>query len=304
MIRLSIVIPTFGRPDKLLKLLTSIPCNTEVEIIVVDDNGLNTENQKLTKQKLESIPYRNITYKALITNSGASIARNEGVEISSGRLVTFLDDDDLLLYSALLKKVDFFEKNFDNYDIVCNDMLIKHEGEIPEKRLRPSRRFIGQDALTFLTSGVCYSPMIMIKKSKYIELNGFPKVSFFQDHNFMLNAHLKNCRVGVFTSPTFYHVTHLGPRISKNKRSNFDGIELRIAQENMLAEKLGIKGKLLSKIKYSQSKFVVLLNLKNVSRFIDLLKAWYLYNFKKVYSFRSFCHSIYYLYFLILDIKK
>ncbi|WP_133150279.1 glycosyltransferase family 2 protein, partial [Vibrio breoganii] len=65
----SLIIPTYGRPIKLGRLLESIDSQS-IEIIVVDDNGLGSENQNLTEKLICDNRY-DVNYCCLKTNSGA-----------------------------------------------------------------------------------------------------------------------------------------------------------------------------------------------------------------------------------------
>ncbi|MGP6287403.1 glycosyltransferase family 2 protein, partial [Escherichia coli] len=98
-IKVSIVIPTFGRPENLLRAISSVMRQTynNLEIIVVDDNGKGSENQIKTEELLNDEKYKDIIYIVLPNNKGGGIARNYGIEKASGEVITFLDDDDYYL---------------------------------------------------------------------------------------------------------------------------------------------------------------------------------------------------------------
>lgn len=91
----SVVIPTYKRPDMVSRAVDSVLKQTypNIEIIVVDDNGLGSECQKKTYESLMPI-IDNIRYIAHVENKGGSCARNTGWKNSSGEFITFLDDDD------------------------------------------------------------------------------------------------------------------------------------------------------------------------------------------------------------------
>ena len=91
----SVVIPTYKRPELLLRTIKSVLNQTypEIEIIVVDDNGKGTTAQKQSEAIIRSLK-GNITYLIHDINKGGSAARNTGWKASKGLYITFLDDDD------------------------------------------------------------------------------------------------------------------------------------------------------------------------------------------------------------------
>ncbi len=94
--RFSVVIPTYGRVDKLINAVQSVLCQVyqDFEIIVVDDNGLGTNDQKKTSKEISRIKTDKIRYVVQKTNGGACSARNVGIQLSKGEFIAFLDDDD------------------------------------------------------------------------------------------------------------------------------------------------------------------------------------------------------------------
>jgi GT2 family glycosyltransferase/predicted Zn-dependent protease len=87
----SVIVPTYDRPDSLTEALRSILNQTyqNFEIIVVNDGGVGIENviNHLNEKK-------NITYIRLASNKERSAARNAGIQIARGKYVAYLDDDD------------------------------------------------------------------------------------------------------------------------------------------------------------------------------------------------------------------
>jgi glycosyltransferase involved in cell wall biosynthesis len=88
MVRISVVIPTFNRPDFLREAVACVLAQsyTPYEIIVVN-NG--TDSAALGDY-LEQV-----TVYDIIRRAGAAQARNFGAVMASGDYVAFLDDDDL-----------------------------------------------------------------------------------------------------------------------------------------------------------------------------------------------------------------
>jgi glycosyltransferase involved in cell wall biosynthesis len=87
-IKISVVIPTYDRPELLIETLNSIWDNTvqPFEVIVVD-NGINSID-------VSNIPNK-VKYFKTIPNIGVSQARNFGASLAKGDYIAFLDDDDL-----------------------------------------------------------------------------------------------------------------------------------------------------------------------------------------------------------------
>ena len=87
--KVSVIIPTHGRPELLERTLNSVIQQTykNLEIIVVSD-GFNEKTNEL----MDSFP--GIKYYFYKYSRGANFARNYGVDKSISDVVAFLDDDD------------------------------------------------------------------------------------------------------------------------------------------------------------------------------------------------------------------
>ena len=91
----SIIIPTYNRPELLPRAVNSArAAGTDVEIIVVDD--ASQDETAAVCRKLAGI-----NYIRLDRNQGVAGARNLGILASSAEFIAFLDDDDLRLPGSL-----------------------------------------------------------------------------------------------------------------------------------------------------------------------------------------------------------
>ena len=77
-----------------------------MEIIVIDDNGLGSEYQKKNEEVFQKYPQ--IRYVPNTVNSGAQFSRNHGILLSRGDYVAFLDDDDLWAETKIEKQISMF----------------------------------------------------------------------------------------------------------------------------------------------------------------------------------------------------
>ncbi|MEX9892892.1 glycosyltransferase family 2 protein [Providencia rettgeri] len=92
---LSVVIPCFNNADYVYDCLKSIPITERIEVIIVNDGSTDKSVSEVHRFMTE---HESVAKNILLinkTNQGVSIARNTGIEISTGKYITFLDADDL-----------------------------------------------------------------------------------------------------------------------------------------------------------------------------------------------------------------
>lgn len=114
----TVVIPTYHRPDRISRAVLSVLMQTyqPIEIIVVDDNGKGTSFAESTKSALEQyICKHQLTYICNSKNSGGSYSRNVGLNMSSGKYISFLDDDDEIAPTKIEKQVQLLSKLDDSF---------------------------------------------------------------------------------------------------------------------------------------------------------------------------------------------
>ena len=109
----SVIIPTYNRPTKLVRAINSVINQTyqNIEIIVVDDNNPDTEGRKETEKIMSKYALNSkIKYIQHKYNKNGSAARNTGVKCSRGGYIAFLDDDDEFLPNKIKSQVNCLEK--------------------------------------------------------------------------------------------------------------------------------------------------------------------------------------------------
>jgi len=123
----TVVIPTYHRPDRISRAVLSVLMQTyqPIEMIVVDDNGKGTSFAESTKSALEQyICKHQLIYICNNKNSGGSYSRNVGLNIASGKYISFLDDDDEIAPSKIEKQVNLLSK-LDNSYSACYTLYHK-----------------------------------------------------------------------------------------------------------------------------------------------------------------------------------
>ncbi|WP_407453380.1 CDP-glycerol:glycerophosphate glycerophosphotransferase [Methanobrevibacter sp.] len=111
-----------------------------VQLILVDD-GSEDSSAEILKEYEESYPDNIITISQ--ENQGQAYARNNGFEHVRAKYVNFLDSDDYFESNALEEAYDFFERHYEETDVVSMPIVFfeKEEGNhmLNEKYLASSR---------------------------------------------------------------------------------------------------------------------------------------------------------------------
>ena len=92
-VKLSIIIPCYNAEPYIQELLDTltpqVENNDEVEVIIVDDGSKEPIHPKYQSQYTWLKIYRQ-------ENKGVSVARNRGIEAAKGKIISFIDADDLV----------------------------------------------------------------------------------------------------------------------------------------------------------------------------------------------------------------
>lgn len=104
----SIVIPTHNRKEMTKRLLKSIFNSTykNIETIVIDDASIDGTNEFLKKYFFKNKNFKIITNKKNLFTAGS---RNVGLKNSKGKLIFFIDDDNVLDKNAISYLVNAFK---------------------------------------------------------------------------------------------------------------------------------------------------------------------------------------------------
>lgn len=185
--KVSVIIPTYGRAKLLTEAINSVINQTynNIEIIVVDDNGLHSDNQIATSNQINAFNYPSLKYIPLEHNSGGAYARNIGAKAATGDFLCFLDDDDRFLPEKISQQLEALYNNTKAVGCYCghirNDTIHKTRVEyIPCER--------GDCRMSVLTFSVdfCSGSTLMVRKNAFQKVGGFDsKLKRFQDYQFL-----------------------------------------------------------------------------------------------------------------------
>lgn len=108
----SVVIPTYKRPDMIARAVESVLNQTyqNIEIFVVDDNDPSFPERKATEEVMvQFVSNPRVTYIQHDRNKNGSAARNTGWRQAKGEYITFLDDDDEISPRKIQAQVECLE---------------------------------------------------------------------------------------------------------------------------------------------------------------------------------------------------
>lgn len=116
----SVIMPVYNVYDYVETSIQSLLNQTldfskNIELVLINDGS--TDNSDEICKKYQSMYPDNVKY-IVQENSGAVTARNNGIRNSSGKYLCFLDSDDTLNEVALEKLTSFFDKHYDEVDLV------------------------------------------------------------------------------------------------------------------------------------------------------------------------------------------
>lgn len=224
----SIIITTYKREKEFLCEAIKSAKNQSypnIEIIIIDDNGKNTELQKKNQALLKN--ESNIIYIVNEVNSGAQISRNKGILASHGEYIACLDDDDIWIKDKIEKQVKLMEK--EKLDLVfCNGYRF-YNNDINNRKIYQIN-FISDRIIDFNTE--LKNDCIGSTSHPLMRKECFAKTGLFdidmparQDYEMWLRF-CKYFKVKGINEPLFYYRYHNGDRITKSYKKEIVSYKL------------------------------------------------------------------------------
>lgn len=169
----SVVIPTYRRPEQICLAVESVFKQTysNIEIIVVDDNGENEEFRNKTAEALRKY-HSQIQYIVHKYNKGGAAARNTGWKASSGKYVMFLDDDDYIDNRKIDSQVRALEQKDETWGACYTAYhVILPNGEIQKSSTKKSGNLYIQALMRTLY--ICAGSNLLVRRSALEKINGY-----------------------------------------------------------------------------------------------------------------------------------
>ncbi len=223
MIKFSIIIPTYNTGDILDKAINSIlnqkGGNFEKEVLIIDD--CSTDNTYSILQKYNRYDF--IKVFKTNKNMGPGIARNIGIENSTGNWILFLDSDDYLKEDALTKLEQFISKS--DFDLIAYNWQShkenKKEGRYDLKSLQKNKFELIKDYISLGMDGsVIYTAFKNdLIKSKNLKFRSL----YHEDVDFIFKSYFFAEKIGVLYKPIYVKYDRANSIMNSFSEKHIDG---------------------------------------------------------------------------------
>lgn len=231
--QVSIIVPIYKAEEYLERCLNSVVRQThkDIEIILVDD-GSPDSCPSICDHYMEKDSRVKVIHSE---NHGQSVARNKGMELASGKYISFVDADDILVEDAVERLIAIAEKG--QYDIVSGDYFrvdkeVKissnsySSGEIDRNGCKEHRKRYNSYKTTstfgYVWGKLYRSSFINEHKLKF----DVAKKVFMEDSLFNLKAFSFNPKYYVLNEPIYYY--YIYEASTSNKREDITSKALKM----------------------------------------------------------------------------
>lgn len=220
--KVSVVTPTYGRPDYLPRAIESVRKQTfaDWELIVVDDNPpgstMRVETERLMARNVDA----RIRYVKNERNVGGAVTRNHGIEEAKGDYIAFLDDDDEYLPERLAAQWKAMEEN--EWDFAVMDGATYRHGTGEKVSERHQRVVEGMTNEALMRIHLLYhlsgTNTFMFRADYLRKIGGFDDAPSCQEWFLMEKALMGGGKFGYLPEIHIRNYQHPGGQLSTGKK--------------------------------------------------------------------------------------
>ena len=191
--KVSVIIPTYNRADKIVSSVRSVleQSYRDFDLIIVDDASSDD-----TDNVVKNIGDDRIVYHKLNVNSGPAGARNAGVNLANTELIAFHDSDDKWLPNKLEKQMNYISGHPDVSMVYGKIRFIVGDESFVLPGAETKGDLDGYIYPWLLARNTIGTPAILCKKESFIEAGGFDgSLRCLEDWEFILRFS-KKFRIG------------------------------------------------------------------------------------------------------------
>lgn len=241
----SVIIPTYNREKFIFDTINSVYKQTyrPIELLIIDD-GSTDDTPNIIKDFKEEKSSEDFIIKYISQkNSGAQVARNNGIKNSIGEYIQFLDSDDILDEKKFEIEVNYLEKNLSCDIVYSNGKLIDESNNIKDFNLSKPLSNTSEDYFTG-----AWQCMTALYKRDTINRNGLwnEELTINQDWEYAQRIILNDFKIAYIDIKLCFYRQHNSGNIGSNLNANkilgkelsTDSIYRLIVKKNKLNDSL------------------------------------------------------------------
>lgn len=207
--RVSLIIPIYNMAEWLDTCFRSILNQSidpqMVEVLMIDDGS---EDNSLDIMKRYSEKYSNFKCNTK-ENGGPAQARNFGIKHATGKYLMYLDPDDYLGKNTIESVCNFFDRHYDEIDVVTYKIIPIKDGE--EQDLHFRYEVLKSQGVYDLTepenSFICHTTMNTCVKNKFEKNVLFSENLFYhEDQKYNIDTLKEKQKIGYCDNAEYYYV--------------------------------------------------------------------------------------------------
>ena len=176
---ISVIIPVYNVENYLEECLKSVQNQTytNIEVLLVNDGSTDNSKQICERYCQEDSRFHLISQ----TNQGQSVARNVGVEVSTGEFIAFVDSDDVIKANYLEELMKYMS---DDIDIVESIFTVSKKDFLVENSKETEILFEGnsQEAVKIFPNHVLsVNPVTKLYRRSIVEAVPYLEGFIFED---------------------------------------------------------------------------------------------------------------------------
>lgn len=226
-IAISIIIPIYNASRYLERCLCSVINQTfqDFELILVDD-GSQDNSLEICKKFKERDPRIKIISQL---NRGSSIARNVGLDSSSGKYIINIDADDWMESNML--ETMYFEASKTNADIIMSGFYIDYQSGMQKKISIPYHNEEGQCPLK-IHMGYSAFWNKLIKRQLYLDYNikGLEGITIWDDNVVTLRLRYHSKKTICIDDALYHYCVGTGSSMCDHSFGKFPHSEIKAAK--------------------------------------------------------------------------
>lgn len=207
--RVSLIIPIYNKAEWLDTCFHSILNQSinhrNVEVLMIDD-GSQDGSLKIMKRYADK--YENFKWFTK-ENGGPAQARNFGIKHATGKYLMYLDPDDYLGKNTIESVCNFFDRHYDEIDVVTYKIIPIKDGEEQDLHFRYEvLKFQGVYDLTEPeNSFICHTTMNTCVKNKFEKNVLFSENLFYhEDQKYNIDTLKEKQKIGYCDNAEYYYV--------------------------------------------------------------------------------------------------